>query len=166
VRKFWWLLFGLLAIVAPARADDDMAAMISEYRQTHGLPPVKTDERLTRIAEQQARAMADKDILDHGAAGPFATRIGTVAARGAGENIARGASTWAETLRIWEGSPGHDANLRLQGATHVGVAMARNGKRTYWAMEIADESPPARGRHHVQEAGGIALPEFLQRFFQ
>ncbi len=156
------LILVLLLGAGTARAED-VAALISQYRQGHGLAAVKTDARLTRIAEQQARAMAAKNLLDHDADGAFATRIGALSFNQAAENIAVGTSTWAETLRLWEGSSGHDANLRLPGATHVGVAVARSGKRAFWAMEIADETPPARKSTHVHDVRGFALPDFLQR---
>jgi uncharacterized protein YkwD len=41
----------------------------------------------------------------------------------AGENLAEGTKTWAETIQRWEGSTGHNANLLLPDATHVGVAV-------------------------------------------
>jgi uncharacterized protein YkwD len=42
----------------------------------------------------------------------------------AGENLAEGTKTWAETIQRWETSAGHNANLLLPDATHVGVAVA------------------------------------------
>jgi uncharacterized protein YkwD len=44
----------------------------------------------------------------------------------AGENLAEGTKTWAETVQRWETSSGHNANLLLPDATHVGVAVAYN----------------------------------------
>jgi hypothetical protein len=62
----------------------------------------------------------------------------------AAENIAAGTGTWAETFRMWQRSPGHNANLLQSKADAVGVAVARNGQtryKTYWAMVIAEKSP-------------------------
>jgi uncharacterized protein YkwD len=39
----------------------------------------------------------------------------------AGENIAAGTKTWAETFHVWQTSPGHNANLlQAQAGQHWG----------------------------------------------
>jgi uncharacterized protein YkwD len=119
------LLLALLATSTLARAED-AAALISQYRRTHGLPAVKTDPQLTAVAERQARAMAKSGVMDHNVAGAFATRVAAVPVGVAGENLAEGTKTWAETIQRWETSPGHNGNLLLPDATHVGVAVAYN----------------------------------------
>src|ERR1019366_790423 len=119
------LVFGLLVTTTLARAED-VASMISQYRQAHGLAAVRTDAELTAVAEQQARAMAKSGVMDHNVAGPFATRVANVRVGRAGENLAEGTKTWAETMQLWEASAGHNANLLLSDATHVGGAVAYN----------------------------------------
>jgi uncharacterized protein YkwD len=54
--------------------------------------------------------------------------------RRAAENIAYGHGDFASTLKQWISSAGHRANLLLHGAKSIGVAHARHGQRTYWAM--------------------------------
>jgi uncharacterized protein YkwD len=123
---------------------EGMAEMISRYRRAHGLSTVKTDPQLTAIAERQARAMAASGIMDHDVAGPFSSRMSGARTGMAAENIAAGTSTSAETFRMWQKSPGHNANLLQSKADIVGVAVARNDQtryKTYWAMVIA-ETPP------------------------
>jgi uncharacterized protein YkwD len=139
-RNIIWLVFGL-AVATPLARAEDMAAMISQYRREHGLPPVKTDPQLTAVAERQARAMSASGILDHDVAGPFASRIAGANTDSAAENIAAGTKTWADTLRLWESSPGHNANLLRADADSVGVAVARNDEgggryKVFWAMVI------------------------------
>jgi uncharacterized protein YkwD len=119
------LVLMLLATTALAQAED-AAALISQYRRAHGLPAVKTDPQLTAVAERQARAMAKNGVMDHNVAGAFATRVAAVPVGAAGENLAEGTKTWAETIQRWETSPGHNGNLLLPDATHVGVAVAYN----------------------------------------
>jgi len=142
-------LAGALALtITLAHAEDNMAEMISKYRQEHGLSAVKIDPELTKVAEHQAKAMAASGIMDHSVAGPFASRISGAHTGMAGENIAAGTKTWAETLRMWENSPGHNANLLQSQADTIGVAVARNdGTRykTFWAMVIADKSTKKKG---------------------
>src|SRR5262252_1569568 len=92
----------IVAITATLAHAEDMAEMISRYRREHGLSSVKTDPQLTAIAERQAKAMAASGIMDHSVAGSFASRISGAYTGMAGENIAAGTKTWAETLRSWE----------------------------------------------------------------
>ncbi|HEY6257224.1 MAG TPA: CAP domain-containing protein [Xanthobacteraceae bacterium] len=131
------LVLGLLVATTLARAED-MASMISQYRRAHGLSAVKPDAQLTAVAERQARAMAKAGVMDHNVAGPFAARVAGMPVGGAGENIAEGTKTWAETLGRWQASPGHNENLLLPGATHVGVAVAYGDhNEPFRAMVIA-----------------------------
>jgi uncharacterized protein YkwD len=113
------------------------AALISAFRQQHGEGSVAVSGALTRIAQEQANAMAGRDLLDHELVAPFSRRIGRSQFRRAAENIAFGHADFAGTLRQWTNSSAHRANLLLPGAKWIGVAHASNGRRTYWAMVIA-----------------------------
>src|SRR5262249_39634381 len=134
----------ILAITATLARADDMAEMISRYRHEHGLSAVKTDPQLTAIAERQAKAMAASGIMDHSVAGAVSTPVSGVDTNRAAENIAAGTKPGAETLRMWQNSPGHNANLLQAHADSVGVAVARNEQTRYkifWAMVIAEKAP-------------------------
>ena len=146
--KMVWLVVAI-AVTATLAHAEDMAEMISHYRREHGLSTVKIDPQLTAIAERQAKAMAAFGIMDHNVAGSFASRVSGAHLGMAAENIAAGTKTWAETFRMWQNSPGHNANLLLPLADSVGVAVARNNEtqyRTFWAMVIADKSPKRKDR--------------------
>jgi uncharacterized protein YkwD len=139
-----WLAVVMAIMTTLAHAEDDVAAMISRYRREHGLSTVKTDPQLMAIAERQARAMAASGIMDHDVAGSFGSRIAGVRTGMASENIAAGTKTWADTLRMWKASPGHNENLLQAKADSVGIAVARNEHtryKTFWAMVIADKAP-------------------------
>jgi uncharacterized protein YkwD len=59
----------------------------------------------------------------------------------AAENIAAGFLSFAETLKQWQNSAGHRANLLMPGAKKVGVASVANARspyRMFWAMVITD----------------------------
>jgi Cysteine-rich secretory protein family len=134
----------VMAVTATLAHADDLAEVVSQYRREHGLSAVKTDPQLTAIAERQAQAMAASGIMDHSVAGSFSSRISGLHLGIAAENIATGSKTWPETFRMWQNSPGHDANLLLARADSVGVAMARNEQtryKTFWALVIAEKSP-------------------------
>ena len=88
------------------------------------------------ITQKQAEAMAIHDSLDHNVLAPFPSRIGRSGFSHAAENIAYGYADFASTLKQCTNSAGHRANLLLHGANWIGVAHARNGHRTYWALVI------------------------------
>lgn len=140
-----WLL---LAICGPSAAlSASPTELISNYRVSQGQGRVTTDATLNRIAQEQARAMAAKDLLEHDAAGSFSSRMAPSRSGRAAENIAYGHSSFAKTLDQWINSSGHRRNLLMQGASKVGVASATSAKtgRTYWAMVIAgDYEQPRR----------------------
>ena len=111
--------------------------------------------------------MAASGALEHDVAGSFASRIAAANAESAAENIAAGTKTWAETFRMWQKSPGHNANLLKARADSVGVAFARNENtryKTYWAMVIAEKSPKRKRplvvseESAVEKRGNSALP--------
>jgi hypothetical protein len=145
-------IVGLVCVIAFACTlahAEDMVEMISHYRHEHGLSTVRADPQLTAIAQRQATAMAASGVMDHGVAGPFAARISGVRTGMAAENIAAGTKTWAETLHMWQASPGHNANLLQAKADSIGLAMARNEQtryKTFWAMVIAEKLPQAKDR--------------------
>jgi uncharacterized protein YkwD len=175
--KVVWLAI-VIAIASTLAHAEDMAEMISRYRREHGLSTVKTDPQLTAIAERQAKAMAASGIMDHSVAGSFSSRISGAHAGMAAENIAAGTKTWAETFRMWQTSPGHNANLLQSRADSVGVAVARNDQtmyKTFWAMVIAEKSPKkkdrkaaAEGEHRESVATGenpiSAIKSFVCRY--
>jgi hypothetical protein len=135
---FIFVVVAAMLAAPPVRAED-ITAMISQYRREHGLPAVKADAKLSAIAERQAQAMAASGIMDHNVDGSFTSRISGASLAAAAENIAAGTRTWADTLRMWQGSPGHNRNLLTPGADIVGVAVARNENtryKVYWAMVI------------------------------
>jgi len=85
--------------------------MISDFRLKHGEGRVTLDKTLTRIAHEQAAAMAAKDQLDHDVLGRFNTRVSPAGAGRAAENIAYGYDSFPKTLDQWVNSSGHRRNL-------------------------------------------------------
>ena len=116
----------VITIMSTLAHAEDMTEMISRYRREHGLSTVKSDPQLTAIAERQAKAMAASGIMDHDVDGPFASRIAGVRTGMAAENIAAGQKTWAQTFRMWQASPGHNANL-LQSKADIYLQVANSG---------------------------------------
>jgi uncharacterized protein YkwD len=135
------LLGSTLLFSSFAAAQSSPAAAISEFRRKHGEGQVIMDATLSRIALEQAKAMAARDRLDHEVLGGFGGRIAPSKAGRAAENIAYGYDSFEKTLDQWIASSEHRRNLLLPNASRVGVASARSdtSHRTYWAMEIAGD---------------------------
>jgi Cysteine-rich secretory protein family len=117
-------------------------SMISGYRGNNGLGAVTLDPTLMRLAEEQARAMAAKDKLDHNVGRSFDQRIRTSGfdAGVAVENISAGYHTLAEAFSGWRDSPPHRANMLNRGVTRMGIAAvySPNSKfKVYWALILA-----------------------------
>jgi uncharacterized protein YkwD len=132
------------SLASPGAALDAAAAqsMISGYRQNNGLAAVTLDPALMRLAEEQARAMAARDKMDHNVAGAFGARVKKSGfdAKVAVENIGAGYHTLAEAFSGWRDSPGHRANMLKGGATHMGIAAvyAPNSKyKVFWSLVLA-----------------------------
>jgi cysteine-rich secretory family protein len=142
------MIAGCLLLAAPAMAAETPAELISGFRLKHGEVRVVRDATLDRIAQEQARAMAAKDDLSHEVLGAFSGRIAPARAGRAAENIAYGHESFERTLRQWIDSSAHRKNLLLHNASRVGIASAKDasGKRTYWAMVIAGDYDPPKGK--------------------
>ena len=134
-----WLLFENCSPSAAQSASP--VELISNFRVSQGLGRVMMDTTLNRIAQEQATAMAARDVLDHDVAGSFGSRIASSGSGHAAENIAYGYDSFTKTLDQWINSSGHRKNLLMQGASRVGVASAKSSTtgRTYWAMVIAGD---------------------------
>ena len=137
------------------------AQLISDFRLKHGEKRVTLDAVLTRIAHDQAQAMAAKDQLDHDVLGRFNTRVGPAGAGRAAENIAYGYDGFPKTLGQWINSSGHRKNLLLPGATRVGVASVRSAKtgRMYWAMVIAGDYERSRPQKNSSKGSSKELKQ-------
>jgi uncharacterized protein YkwD len=122
---------------------------INAYRSSRGLEPLRLDPALTAMAQRQADAMVAGDALSHTVGGPFLTRLAAagIVATEAGENLGAGYFTLDEAMAGWRGSAEHDANLRMAGATRMGVAIAKSPHThygVYWALELAaDQQRPS-----------------------
>src|SRR5437899_8488964 len=88
------LLLGLALCLATTvlgrTAAANPAQMISDFRLKHGEKRVTLDAALTRIAHDQAQAMAAKDQLDHDVLGRVNSRVSPAWAGRAAANLADG----------------------------------------------------------------------------
>jgi len=118
--------------------------LVNAYRKEKGLRPLKLQPALTEAARAHSRDLAKWDRISHfGSDGsnPWdRVRRAGYSARLAAENVGTGQSTIEEVMKGWQGSPGHNKNLLLPDAEHMGIALVQDPKtefKTFWTLVIA-----------------------------
>jgi uncharacterized protein YkwD len=118
--------------------------LVNAYRKEKGLRPLKLQPALTEAARAHSRDLAKWDRISHyGSDGsnPWdrVKRAG-YSARLAAENVGTGQVTIEEVMKGWQASPGHNKNLLLPEAEHMGIALVQDSRtefKTFWTLVIA-----------------------------
>ena len=117
--------------------------LINTYRKQHGLRPLILNPALTEAAKLHARDLAKWDRISHyGSDGsnPWdrVKRVG-YRAKVAAENVGTGQASVEEVMKGWEASPGHNKNLLLRDAEHMGIALVQDPRtefKTFWTLLV------------------------------
>lgn len=134
-----------------AKLEKEMLALVNATRQGQGMRALTWDDTLAEVARAHSAEMRDKnyfahqspsaklrDPLDRYAAGLGATP------RLVAENIYRawGSASSLNSKAISTGhtalmnSPGHRANILLDGATRIGIGIVANSKGDIWITQM------------------------------
>lgn len=113
-------------------------------RVKNGLPELKSNWELSRVARYKSADMRDNKYFGHTSpvyGGPFQmiSDFG-IWYSAAGENIAKGYASAAAVVQGWMNSSGHRANILNAGYTHIGVGLAIDsyGTKTWTQMFIRE----------------------------
>lgn len=115
--------------------------LINKYRKTKGLSTVTIDSTLTETAKLHSRDLAKHDRISH--YGSDGTNPWDRVERSgynpqlAAENVGTGQLTIKEVMQGWKESPGHNKNLLLPDAKHIGIALVYDPKseyKTFWTL--------------------------------
>lgn len=117
--------------------------IINQYRKDKGLKALALNAELTEAAKDHSRDLAKWDRISHyGSDGsnPWdrVKRTG-YHARLAAENVGTGQIDFNEVMRGWKESPGHNKNLLLPDATHMGIALVQDPRtefKSFWTLVI------------------------------
>ncbi|MFN3869845.1 MAG: CAP domain-containing protein [Hyphomicrobiaceae bacterium] len=117
--------------------------LVNQYRKDHGLKPLKLNPELTAAAKAHSRDLSKWDRISHyGSDGsnPWdrVKRAG-YKARLAAENVGTGQASFEEVMKGWKNSPGHNKNLLLADAEHMGLALVNDPKtefKSFWTLVI------------------------------
>ncbi|MFJ8420790.1 CAP domain-containing protein [Bacillus wiedmannii] len=107
-------------------------------RAKQGLPALKIDTELSKLARVKSEDMQKNNYFDHNSptyGSPFdmMKKFG-ISYTSAGENIAQGQRTPEEVVQAWMNSAGHRANILNNGFTHIGVGYVESGN--YWTQQF------------------------------
>lgn len=107
-------------------------------RAKQGLPALKIDTELSKVARVKSEDMQKNNYFDHNSptyGSPFdmMKKFG-ISYTSAGENIAQGRRTPEEVVQAWMNSAGHRANILNNGFTHIGVGYVESGN--YWTQQF------------------------------
>lgn len=116
--------------------EQEVVRLVNVERAKAGLPALKSDWELARVAQAKSQDMHDKRYFDH-TSPTYGTPFNMIKNYGityksAGENIAQGQKTAAQVVSAWMNSPGHRANILNKSYTHIGVGYVADGN--YWSQ--------------------------------
>ncbi|HZA01048.1 MAG TPA: CAP domain-containing protein [Hyphomicrobiaceae bacterium] len=125
--------------IDPEKARD----LINTYRRQHRLKPLKLNIELTNAAKGHSKDLARWDRISHygsdGSNPSDRVKRNGYNARLAAENVGTGQATFDEVLKAWQASPGHNKNLLLRDAEHMGIALVQDSRtefKTFWTLVV------------------------------
>ncbi|HEY8350540.1 MAG TPA: SafA/ExsA family spore coat assembly protein [Clostridia bacterium] len=125
--------------VTTSSQENEVARLVNAERAKAGLPALKFNWELSRVARYKSADMANKGYFSHNSP-TYGTPFQMMENFGlrfsaAGENIAYGQRTPAEVMRDWMNSPGHRNNILSRSYTEIGVGLAKNKNGVcYWTQ--------------------------------
>ncbi|PLT35497.1 CAP domain-containing protein [Bacillus sp. V5-8f] len=127
--------------IASQSVEAQVVTLVNKERAKVGLPALKSDWELSRVARFKSEDMRDKRYFDHNSptyGSPFQMMKSFGINYGyAGENIAAGQTTPQAAMSAWMNSPGHKANILNRNFTHIGVGYAKGGSYGhYWTQQF------------------------------
>ncbi|ADU74977.1 spore coat assembly protein SafA/uncharacterized YkwD family protein [Acetivibrio thermocellus AD2] len=119
--------------------ENEVIRLVNVERAKKGLPALKANWQLSRVARYKSEDMANKGYFSHTSptyGSPFKMMEDFgIKFTAAGENIAMGQQTARDVMNAWMNSPGHRNNILSPSFTEIGVGLAKgpNG-RLYWTQ--------------------------------
>jgi len=116
--------------------EQQVLELTNQERAKYGVPALKLDVELSKVAREKSRDMQAKGYFDHNSptyGSPFdmMKKFG-IAYRSAGENIAMGQQSPQEVVNAWMNSEGHRKNILNANYTHIGIGHVAQGN--YWTQ--------------------------------
>ncbi|SEQ96328.1 spore coat assembly protein SafA/uncharacterized protein, YkwD family [Virgibacillus subterraneus] len=116
--------------------EQEVIRLVNKERAEAGLPALKYDWELARVAKYKSRDMNNVGYFSHDSptyGSPFTMmKDFGISYNSAGENIARGHASAEEVVNGWMNSSGHRANILSDDFTHIGVGYVEDGR--HWTQ--------------------------------
>ncbi|WP_442636629.1 CAP domain-containing protein [Rossellomorea marisflavi] len=118
--------------------EQKVVELTNQERAKQGLPALKVDAELSKVAKEKSKDMQKNNYFDHNSptyGSPFdmMKQFG-IQYKAAGENIAQGQQTPEEVVQAWMNSEGHRKNIMSSDYTHIGVGYVEEGN--YWTQQF------------------------------
>ena len=122
------------------------AQMVNSYRAENGLPPLRLNTELSLAAQAHSQDLSGNDRISHFGSDGSDTlervRRTGYNARLTAENVGTGQQSLQEVITGWKNSRDHNANLLLEDAQEMGIAMVHNPNtkfKTFWTMVLGSQ---------------------------
>jgi len=118
------LAFSICAVTVSAGANEDadyalrLAALVNQYRLSHGLPVLIVDNTVATLAREHSAAMAKTGQLNHDEFPSRARRSGLARCV---ENVGWNYRSPEGQFDGWRTSPGHNANMLDPRVDRMGI---------------------------------------------
>lgn len=127
--------------VTTTTQENEVVRLVNIQRAKAGLPALKINWQLSRVARYKSADMANKGYFSHNSptyGTPFQMMENFgLSFTAAGENIAYGQRTPAEVMDGWMNSPGHRSNIMSGSFSEIGVGLAKNSNGVcYWTQQF------------------------------
>ncbi len=118
--------------------EQEVVDLTNQERAKQGLPALKIDTELSKVARAKSKDMAANGYFAHNSptyGSPFdmMKQFG-VNYSTAGENIAKGQRSPQEVVNAWMNSQGHRENIMNAKFTHIGVGYVEQGN--HWTQQF------------------------------
>ncbi|WP_335872997.1 SafA/ExsA family spore coat assembly protein [Bacillus sp. 2205SS5-2] len=119
--------------------ESEVLRLTNVERAKYGLPALRDEWQLARVARYKSADMRDKGYFSHTSptyGSPFTMMKNfNIQYSAAAENIAAGQSSAAQVVQDWMNSEGHRKNILNGSYTHLGVGYAKGGAYGhYWTQ--------------------------------
>jgi uncharacterized protein YkwD len=123
-RRFFAFSFCVATVFATASDDavypQRLAALVNQYRISHGLPTLIVDTTIAGLAREHSAAMAKAGQLTHE---DFPSRVRRSGLAMCVENVGWNYRSPEGQFDGWRASPGHDHNMLDRRVDRVGIGI-------------------------------------------
>lgn len=125
--------------------EQQVIELVNQQRAYSGLPALKCNWEVCRVARYKSQDMIDKQYFAHQSptyGSPFnmMESFGIRFSAG-GENIAYGQKTPQDVMNSWMNSPGHRSNILNPTYNQIGVGVAKASNGTFYWTQMFIKNP-------------------------